>query len=196
MIRTHAHRHAGFTITEMMVVTGLFLLLLVGLMVMFWTGQTSYVTTDAYLQVQQEARRAFDTMVREVRGAGGTIVAAPSQLDFQTTLGYNLALAGCLANQVCWGAKDQGGADHPGWSVRYRVNGAQLLREILDAGGVVQVGTRVLANYVDAGASSFAWNAGERIVTMTFQGRYQNAQLAGGAQTIGPLTARVRLRNP
>ena len=190
------HRHTGFTVTELIVVTGLFLLLLAGLMSMFLSGQTSYVTTDAYLQVQQEARRAFDNMVREIHGAGGTITAAAGQLDFQTALGYNLALAGCVANQVCWGAKDSSGVDQPGWSLRYRVTGTQLLRDIRDAGGVTQAGTRVLANYVDSAATTFDWNSGERIVTMTFQGRYQNAQIAGGAQTIGPLTARVRLRNP
>lgn len=193
---TRRFRHDGFSIVEMMVVMGLFLTVIAGLMMTFVTGQTSYVTTDAYIQVQQEARRAFDNMVRDVRGAGGIIAVAAGQLDFQSALGYNLAIVGCVANQVCWGAEDQNGTDQPGWGLRYRVVGTQLLREIRDGGGVVQPGARVLANYVDSGATSFAWNAGERVVTMSFVGRYQSPRLAGGVQTIGPLTARVRLRNP
>ncbi|MBI4342168.1 MAG: hypothetical protein HY599_02235 [Candidatus Omnitrophica bacterium] len=195
MPRIRRRSDKGFSVLEMVVVTGLFLVIAAGLMITFLTGQTSYVTTDAYLQVQQEARRAFDNMVREVRAGGGTMTVAAGQLDFQMALGYNLALAGCVVNQVCWGAKDQNNTDRPGWNLRYRVSGTQLLREIFN-GATEQAGERVLANYVDAAATSFAWNAGDRIVTMTFQGRYQNAKLAGGAQTIGPLTARVRLRNP
>ena len=188
----------GFSLFEIMVVTVIFLILLAGLITMLLTGQTSHLTMDASIQVQQEARRAFDHMVREMRSSGGTIAAAGGQLDFQTALGYNLALGGCPANQVCWGAKDANGTDQPGWSLRYRVDAGaqQLLREIIDGGGTEQAGERVLANYVDAAATSFAWNAGARIVTATLQCRYQDPRLPGGAQTIGPLTAGVRLRNP
>ena len=193
-MRHHAAR--GFTLVEMIVVSVLFLFVIAGLMMTFLTGQTSYVASDAYIQVQQEARRAFDSIVQEARGAGGAITPATGQLDFQTALGYNLGLAGCTANQVCWGAKDQNNTDQPGWRLRYRVSGTQLVREIVNGAGVVEAGTRVLANTVNSTGTSFAWNAGERIVTVTLQCRYQNPRLPGGEQTIGPLTARVRLRNP
>ncbi|PIQ83737.1 MAG: hypothetical protein COV75_05870 [Candidatus Omnitrophica bacterium CG11_big_fil_rev_8_21_14_0_20_63_9] len=186
----------------MIVVTALLVVLGGGLLATFLTGQASFVTSEAYIQVQQEARRAFDNMVRELREAGGAgfpiVGGGGSQLDFQIALGYNLA-APCPANQVCWGAQDQNGTNQSGWRVRYRLDNAagQLLRETLNGGGAVQGTARVLANYVNG--VTFAWDAASRVVTINLQLRYASGRIAGGSQQMGnptPLTTRVRLRNP
>jgi type II secretory pathway pseudopilin PulG len=179
-----------------MLVLVLFSLLVLGLLTTLMTGQASYASAEAYVHVQQEVRRAFDDMTRELREAGGTITASPAQVGFQISLGYDRSdLAGCPASAVCWGAEGSDGLEQPDWSVQYRLDGTQLIREVLDDAAAVQ-GSRVLANYVDAGSSSFAWDAGSRTMTAVLAGRYDHPLATQAPQTIGPLTSRVRLRNP
>ena len=123
----------GFTLVELTVVSALLLILGGGLLTTLLTGQTSYLSADAYIQVQEEARKAFDNMVRELREAGGPLVsvspnppAGPgTQLDFQVALGYDLdggagAVAGCPDAAVCWGATDPNGVPHFNWRIRYQ----------------------------------------------------------------------------
>ena len=155
----------------------------------------SYIISTAFAHVHDEARRALNAMVSELREAGGTVTAAGSQLDFQVALGYALGGA-CPTNDVCWGAQDQTGTVQGGWSIRYRLNGTQLLREILDGGGTVQAGTRVLANNVSQ--LSFAYTGGSvRMVTVQLQVEETSGQLAGGKMGTSPstVTTQVRLRN-
>lgn len=113
----------GFTLFELLVVIVIFGGIMAALMVAFLISESSYHTADSYVQVQQEARRAFDTMVKELREAGwGTVAANPgtggnctfaalisavtvsntcvaaggnagNQIDFQIALGYDLDVA-------------------------------------------------------------------------------------------------------
>ena len=204
----------GFTLAELLIVSMILLVLGAGLLTAFLSGQASYLSADASIQVQQEARRAFDSAVRELREAGGPPGAmTPSgvntqQLDFQTALGYNYIDAlgkPCPAanqvNGVCYGAKDLTGALHQGWKVRYRIDTAQrqFVRETRN--GATLFDTRVLANYVDTAiANSFLlWN-GSKTVTVSLRivtPASQSSQLTGGSRSTGatPLTAQVRLRN-
>jgi len=167
-------RALGFTLVELLFVMAIFSGIIGALLLTFVVGRNSYLSSDAYIQVQQEARRAFDTMVKELREAGGTVTATagpPSQLQFQIALGFNLA--GCAVNAVCWGALNQNGSNQPGWSVRYRVSGTQVIREVLDQNSTVQPGTRVLANNVNNGvgadgqaATQFSYDGTNRVVTI------------------------------
>lgn len=199
----------GFTLVELVVVAAILLVLGGGLLTTLLSGQLSYLSADAYIQVQEEARKAFSSAVRELREACGTTIALPQgnpgpQLDFQVALGYDLdgVVAGCPDAAVCCGARDQQGIRQQGWQVRYRVSGTQLLREVLSGGAVQNQQTRVLANNVVAAPTSFAWNpaATARAVTVTLQVQRQDPRLPGGGQTIGttaaPLRSQVRLRNP
>ena len=96
-------QHHGFTLTEMLVVTSLFLIIGAGLLTTFLSGQSSYLSADAYIQVQQESRKAFDNVVRELRESGNiscgvaacadatcpsTCAANTSRLNFQIATGY------------------------------------------------------------------------------------------------------------
>ena len=72
---------------------GILALVIGALLVTFLSGQSSYLSMDASIQVQEETRRAFDTMVRELREAGQVLsCVSPScqTLDFKLALGYNL----------------------------------------------------------------------------------------------------------
>jgi len=176
----------------------LLLSLVTGLLVATSLGsQRAYATSDAILQVQGEARRAFDTMLAELRQAGGAITTGASQVDFQFALGYNQPLP-CPANAECWGAYDQAGARQANWRVRYRLDGAQaqLLREIVDNTGAVRPGTRVLAN--DISQASFTYVGGAtRTMTVQLQAQRTSSAIAGGSVTASPvpLVMRLHLRN-
>ncbi len=196
---------AGFTLPEIMITALIFSVILGALLVSFLVGRSSYLSADAYIHVQQETRRALDTMVRELREAGGTINAGvPGQLDFQVALGYNLTgVVGCPANAVCWGAVDEGGTNQPthDWSLRYRVNGTQLIREIFNgpnpSTAAVRPGTRVLANDVNAANTTFSYDAPNKAMTVRIEVKQTSQQLPGGSMgtTPSPLRTQVKLRN-
>lgn len=204
----------GFTLVELLVVAVLTVIVAGGLLTAFLTGQTSYFSADAYVQVQQEARRAFDAMVRELREAGPTAGAGTlmnvsgNQLNFQVAMDYTSAIQ--------WGD----GVTANNW-IHYWLftnnslsnnNQVQLLRCTSGAPGtafaspaaVVPANCRVLANNVivpTAPQIVFQLDnaATPRIVTINLQVRYNSGLLPGGSQSLGtqtaPLTSRVRLRN-
>ncbi len=211
---------SGFTLVEIMMVAILGVLLGAGLITTYLTGQTSYLSADAYIQVQQEARRAFDNMVRELRESGNiscgmgqtTTTCTDTQLNFQITRGYNQA-APCPANLICYGSENAALE----W-VHYGIivnatnsNNTQLVRYITAAGNggqaapascLAAANCRVLANNIDTTTTTFVWDSANRVVTLNVQIRYTSPKLPGGTavsgggwQTTGPLTTRVKLRN-
>ncbi len=160
----------GFTLVELIIVSALLVLLGGGFLTMFLTGQSSYLSADASIQIQQEARKALDVVVRELREAGaatGSVVTRTGplpngsyQLNFQIALGYNMATypgappGGCTTPaSICWG-----GNTISEW-VHYVVIGAagagvnrQLVRCVNgDAATAIAsaAGCRVLANNVN-----------------------------------------------
>ena len=189
---------AGFTLTEILVVILLLLVIGGGLLTVLLIGQTSYISSDAYVQVQQEARKAFDNAVQELRQAGNVSLSADAnQLHFQIARGYNTEAACQGPAATCWGSEAATGE----WVhlvVTGDGDGVQMVRCV--TAGVVNpvtdfTGCRVLANSVKGGTSSFAYDAANRVVTLILEFEYRNSALPGGRQTTSPLTARVRLRN-
>ena len=200
---------SGMSLVELVIVLLIFGGLATAIFMSSLLSNKAYTSSEAYVHVQGEARRALNEMTRELRGAGPTpttgpppptLIVAANQVDFQLPLGYNLA-APCPANAVCWGARDQNG-NHANWSIRYRraVNGTiqQLVREIVNVppgqAGQVQ-GTRVLAN--DVSQLTFAQTG--NTLTIQLQVQQNSQQLGGGsisaAPAATPLTTKVRLRN-
>lgn len=188
-------RPRGLTTVEMLVTLVLFGIIAGALVMSFLMSQRAFTSADAAVYVQQQTRQAMGEMTRELRQSGGVVAVGASQLTVQQDLGYNL-VAPCPANAVCWGARDQAGAAQAGWSIRYRLNGTQLLREILNAAALVQPGTRILAS--DVSQLTFAYVVATRTVTIQLQVRRASAGLAGGSITAAPtpLVTIIRLRNP
>ena len=143
----------GMSLVEAILSVVIFVVIAAGILVSMLMGNRSFIVNDAQVHVQEEIRRAFDNMTTELREAGGTVtVTGGDQLEFQIALGYDLPNP-CPADAVCWGARDITGAAQADWSIRYRLNGTRLVRELLDTGGGVQAGTRALA--VDASSLAF-----------------------------------------
>ena len=185
----------GMTFFEMLVVIIVFGIIAAAVFLAASSSQTSYLSTETAVYVQQQARQALSEMERELRQAGGAIATAINQIDFQVNVGYNQA-APCPPNAVCWGASDQAGANQAGWRVRYRLAGTQLVRELLDGAGTLQAGTRVLAN--DVTSIQFTYVGGTaRIVTVQLQVQRLSPFLPGGGLAAGPvpLVSRIKLRN-
>ena len=215
------HSEAGFTLVELIIVSALLMIVGGGLFTTFMTGQTSYLTADAYVQVQQEARRGFDNMVRELREAGAETgqniaavsgLATNSQLNFQMARGYNTELGsvtttpkGCQTPPaICWGSENATGQ----W-VHYALvstdgsvattNDNQIIRcvdttaspSIITATTVCSGGRRVLANHVKS--ASFKYTSG--IITVSLQVEYKSPLLPSGSQATPLLTSQVKLRN-
>ena len=200
------YESVGLTLIELLLVTALFFVIAGALLTALLSGQTSYLSADAALQVQEEARRAFDVIVRELResgpAAGPTLTAdVPTgsgfnQLNFQIARGYNDV--GC-ANTICWGSENANGE----W-IHYAViddptlpdaNDLQLVRCVNAAQATAiasGAGCRVLAN--DIQSVTFAYAGGE--VTVNLQVQYNDPRLPGGGRaSTQPLSSRVRLRN-
>jgi prepilin-type N-terminal cleavage/methylation domain-containing protein len=77
----------GFTLVEMMVVVAISALIVAALYALHAQGTFSWYTTDASVEVTQDARRAMDIMTRELANT------ADRACDITTTLAPNDAIA-------------------------------------------------------------------------------------------------------
>lgn len=194
-------RPQGFSLIELLIVVAILGAVTGALALMFTTGRSAFLSTDASIQVQQEARRALDVMGKELRQAnnidteltvqnGDTPAGGAVRLNVQISRGYNVS--GCTPNAVCWGNDTANG----GW-VHYLRNGTQLLRCQSTASDTVitDVSTcRVLAN--DAQVFLVDYVNSSRTATLRLQIQQTSSLLPGGNRSTGTLRTQVRLRNP
>ena len=200
-------RRHGFTFFEILIVIVIFAGVMGALMASLLVSRTSYVSADAYVQVQQEVRRAFDSMVKELHQAGqvnnSVTIANPGvqRLDFQLALNYDAVACG----GTCWGTDDP--AFPTGW-LHYVLDAAdpqngRLMRcataNRLDPMPANYAGCRVLANSVDPALANtaFEYDHGNRTVMLRLQTLITSQQLPNGSMAAAPtpLVTRVRLRN-
>jgi hypothetical protein len=180
---------------------GILSVLLAALLSSLLVSRNSYLSTDASVQVQEEARRAFRVMTQELRAAGNvnndasTDPAGVQRLDFQLARRYDAAAAA-----VVWGSETTDGAwvhyvsDAPNRRLMRCVTANQL-----DAMPAGFAGCRVLANAVSAplADTAFTYDHARLEVTIRLQTALASSQLPGGTLQVSPtpLTTRVRLRN-
>ncbi len=202
----------GFTLGELIMVSGIFVAMLGVLGISMMMSRLAYMTTDTELYVQQEGRKALDNMATELR-VGGNVnnnvsIGSPGvqRLDFQLDRGYNLAPP-CPANAVCWGTDDP--AFPTGWAhyvvdpVTAAPNGRLrrcMTANRLDPMPVNFAGCRVMANNVNPALAmtTFLYDHPTRAITATLQVSVTSRQVSGGTLTTGalPLRVQIRLRNP
>jgi len=193
------HATAGVTLFELLVALTILATLLGALMASSIISGRFFLFSEESIHVQQQARQAISAMSQELRQArDGTVTTAAGRVTFQIVLGYNLPLP-CPVNAVCLGARDQNGVNQQGWSYRYRLNGTQLVREILngvEGVGTPQAGTRVLAN--DVNQVTFTYAGGTtNTLTIALQIQRTSSGLPGGSVSVAPtpLVIQIRLRN-
>ena len=207
----------GFTLIEVLVTLGIAGTLGAALVVSLLIGRNTYLSSSASIDVQQEARRAFQTMVNELR-EGGQLTSNTNtvpdvdftdarRLNFKIARSYDTVTCG----GICWGsdtANDE-------W-IHYYVGGTggvQLLRcrtTSAEGAGANLAGSntctgsqRVMANNVrlvstDANPPVFkvTYANASRSVTLSLEIEQLSSQLPGGRMTSGELKTAVKLRNP
>jgi type II secretory pathway pseudopilin PulG len=205
VIRNEEPTHrSGWTLLESLISLTIFSGLMAVLLSSLNANRQAHLTSDAYLQVQQEARRALDTIMRELREAGHVNndvgIAAPGvqRLDFQLARSYDAV--GC--GGVCWGTDEAGLPT--GW-IHYVVDpaGGRLVRCVtagrLDAMPVGYAGCGVLAADVETALATtgFTYDATTRTVTTWLRTALTAAQIPTGRMQLAPeaLVVRIPLRN-
>jgi len=187
---------SGLTLTELIIVAAIFAAMTGAILVSFVMGRRSHVAGDAYVQVQQEARRAVDAMIKELRqttsdrmflsGASTVVFQVPHDNDDDGSV----ATGGTLE----WGAP---GVDDG--CIQYTLAGTRIERTLLagpfdlpttscgdQAAGTT---TRVLGN--EANALAFTTATGGLQVSVTTQ---MTSQLPGAGQR-ATISGRVQFRN-
>lgn len=206
---TH-NRAKGFTLVELLVVSVLLMLLGGALIAALLTGQTSYFSADASLQVQQEVRKALDYMVHELResgriwcNAGASPATWPAGNCNSTRLNFRVARRyDASTGAIIWGS-DQSDTEFVHYEVVTVSGQTRLVRfrgtaDTMAAPNPCSSATcMVLANNVKLtpGVSPFTWDATNRTITLTIEVSSSSSLVSGTVRTTNPLTAQVRLRN-
>lgn len=182
----------AFSLIELLMVVGALGFVTGALALLFTSGHRSTLSADAYLEVQQEARRALDAMGKELRKAGniGADLTGATRLNFQISRGYNVG--GCTPNATCWGNETSNG----GW-VHYLRNGTQLARcesMVSDTAITDFSGCRVLGNYAETFLVDYV--SSTRTVSLRLQVKRSSSLLPNSAMDTGTLRTQARLRNP
>lgn len=183
----------GFTLIEVLIVGGLISLILGAILSMFLTGQASWTSVQTKTTVQDETRKAIQTIYRELRESNYNPDPAHShlfienngqQVTFQVPVlvGNTVSLDG--AGDIRWGC--QATAGH---FLRYAVVNGQLIRYTLNTDRVTILAQRIVANDI-TGLNFNLINIKTLEITITAQ-----RQDAHGRNWQNSLRTRVLLRN-
>ena len=203
----HPGGAAGFSLVEVVIVTLISVVVLGALYAGALVSRKSYAFTDSSVRVQEGIRRAFSTMLAELRESvnvnNNVSIANPGvqRLDFQLSRGYDAA----ACSGVCQGSDDP--AWPTGW-VHYLVDTTtpqrvRLMRCVtanrLDTMPANFNGCRVLANDVSSALtdSAFRYDSATRVITVQLPTSVTSQDLPNGRMVASPapLVMRVRLRN-
>lgn len=199
--------HRGLTITELLIAAAIFVAIGGALAVSLLMDQRAFVTSESFMHVQQQARRALDAMVKELRESGNIDspttnpnqdVTSTTRLNFQIARSYDEVLCG----GICWGNDTVTG----GWihylldatnatNVRLvRCQSAASDTAIADFGSATCPAT--LSNDVQTFQVDYA--SSTKTVTVRLENRLASSYLATGSMrtTPAPLRTQVKLRNP
>lgn len=197
----------GFTITELLMTAAIFVAIGGTLAVSLLMNQRAFVTSEAYTYVQQQARRALDAMVKELREAGDIDSPTTAQdQDFTNAARLNFRIArnydATACGGICWGND----TTTLGW-VHYLLDTTDASRARLlrcqstaasgsDAAITDFSGCRTLSNDVQTFGVDYVDST--KTVTIRLENRLASQQIATGglSTTPSPLRTQVRLRNP
>jgi prepilin-type N-terminal cleavage/methylation domain-containing protein len=188
----------GLTLIELMVVLVIFLGIMGALLTSFLVSKKSFLSSDAYIRVQEQARRVLDTMVKELRESGNvdSSVTNPNE-DFSDENRLNIQIARSYDSDTCGGICWGNDSADDGW-IHYLLDNERLMRCQSDASDTVIAdfsACRVVAT--DIGLFEVDYDDSDQTVTVRIQAEITSDQLPGGnmSTTPAPLQTQVRLRN-
>ncbi|MBM3469770.1 MAG: hypothetical protein FJX73_03145 [Armatimonadetes bacterium] len=123
----------GATLTELLAVVAMLTLVIVALVPLLWTGQQTWNRVDRHTEVTQNARRALDKIVREVRAAGSFQVVGDSLIRLTMASGDGTGATPTVEYQLNAGTGN----------LEYRQSGEYFFRRRI----TVTAGTAVPAGY-------------------------------------------------
>lgn len=189
-------RQDGLSLLELIIVAAIFVVMTASLLISFVVGRRSHVAGDAYVQVQQEARRAVDAMIKELRETTSDrmFLSGTSTVMFQVPHDNDGDGSVATGGTLEWGAP---GVDEG--CLQYTFTGTRIERTLL-AGPfdlpatscgdqVAGTTTRVLGNEVNA--LTFTTATGGLQVSVTTQ---MTSQLPGAGQR-ATISGRAQFRN-
>lgn len=174
------HNKKGFSLVEVMVVIGISSFILSATYGVLNVSRRSWLTGEASLSLQQNARMALDRLRRDLRMASAATVDVEKRvLTFNVPIdadndGYLDVLAG--TNTTIYGADDPDDFDNDGilyeagWNIGYQIvpAGKQIIRRVLTDTGA-EANRRVVANNIQPGMAhtNFETETGGTGVTNT-----------------------------
>jgi prepilin-type N-terminal cleavage/methylation domain-containing protein len=201
----------GFTLVEIMVVTGLLSVMIIALYSVTSYSQALFYNQNAYAQLTQGTAQTLRTVMREVGQSSPN--TTPNHLDIVTDGSGNSVLtfqipvdwdndgdafSGSLTPVMEWGAYDSVGSSTNGrlndWVAYYVNNTSQLIREIRNGGGVAYANT---ARVVSSNVQNFlVTQSGEQLRMVLTLRLVNTVGQAGGARTqTQTFTTETLLRN-
>ena len=144
-------KNRGFTLIEMMVVLAIFSIVIGIAYTALSLNETYRDLVLTKIQLYRQNKRAIDTITAELQRSAAThwtIIdgggSSPDIIRFQTPLVNSMD----AQYNIPWGAR-HGNTDYPNFFIQYKLSGTQLIREVVDGGGVIQAGTqRVIAENI------------------------------------------------
>lgn len=132
---------SAFTLVEVMFVMAIFSIMFAVAFDVLLSGRRNFDTASIRYDLQTNAALGFNNMMRELKNSASSqivINGTGDSIAFRVPTGYD------TSGDIIWGA--DGTANY---QIRYMVTGNQLVRNILDSGGVVVGTARILANHAE-----------------------------------------------
>jgi prepilin-type N-terminal cleavage/methylation domain-containing protein len=139
-----AREQKGFTLLELVVAVslGATLFAILGNVMIGTTRSVDYIVTD--MVTVQDIRDGVTGIGGELRRSAATSITIVSGSQNDT---LTLQVSAANGSGSTMGAEDQSGNFNTGWFIRYRVVGTDLIREVLNAGGL-PASSHIIARHV------------------------------------------------
>lgn len=184
----------GFGLVEMLVVAAIFTFIITAVFNVLLTGSRGFETGDVQIEVEQEARRAIDYMVKELRQTNANKISTPASGMSASIITFEIPCDVDADGDVIsatggveW--SNDAGANRIG-TITYSMSGGQILRA-LSLGGQA-----VLANRITA--LSFNRPLGKDLIEISLTAEkyaLKGFSSAGNPKVTINLNSQVKVRN-
>jgi prepilin-type N-terminal cleavage/methylation domain-containing protein len=184
-------KETGFTLLEMVMVMAIFAALTVLLFDIFLAGGNFITRGSTRQDVEDQARMGLNHMLRELYQTTSSRISPAPPFTNVNNITFQIPVSVNSGGSINWGARDPGETIPPGYRIRYRASGNNLLREVLDSSSnIVSGSTRVLARGINNLAFSLPLSSFLITVSLTAQETSNSGQVFAHTSS-----SRVAMRN-